>query len=252
MSRDICTETYEKLVHYIRALVGAFGYLACWGRPDIRQATYYMARFQARPSKRHYQLVRRMLRYLKHTKDLCLTFDPKQSEMDLQTLRLPDKHKLYGMVDSNYTNAEDTKSTTGYIFWFYGCPIVCESKKQKSVSHSTTEAELVAASLATKRCIYLRRLLTLDFGVNLDATPIGEDNQGAIDISRGGGSQARMRHKRVGDSYVYQEFKINNTIDLRYVKSEDNMSDMFTKALGPFTFTKLRNNLMRIPESSSN
>jgi len=243
-------ETYEKLVHYIRALIGAFGYLACWGRPDVRQATYYMARFQARPSKRHYQLVRRMLRYLKHTKDLCLTFDPKQSEMDLQTLRLPDKHKLYGMVDSNYTNAEDTKSTTGYIFWFYGCPIVCESKKQKSVSHSTTEAELVAASLATKRCIYLRRLLTLDFGVNLDATPIGEDNQGAIDISRGGGSQARMRHKRVGDSYVYQEFKINETIDLRYVKSEDNMSDMFTKALGPFTFTKLRNNLMRIPESN--
>ena len=75
-------------------------------------------------------------------------------------------------------------------------------------------------------------------------TPIGEDNQGCIDVSRGGGSHARMRHIRVADSYIYQEFKLNNTIQLRYVPSADNVSDIFTKALGKVIFTLLRGRLM--------
>ena len=245
VARECGFNSYMNMISYIRELIGAFGYLACWGRPDIRFATYFMARYQSRPTKRHFQLVKRMLRYLQQTKDLQLTFDPTGSAQDLNTLRLPDNHPLYGMVDSNYTGADDTKSTTGYVFWFYGCPIVCESKKQKAITHSTTEAELIAASLAARRCNYLRRLLTEDFGINLPSTPLGEDNQGAIEVSRGGGSHAKMRHIRTADSYIWQEFKINKTIDLRYVASADNISDMFTKALGPVVFTRLRNILMR-------
>jgi hypothetical protein len=76
---------------------------------------------------------------------------------------------------------------------------------------------------------------------------MGEDNQGCIDVSRGGGNHARMRHIRVADSYIYQEFKINKTIQLRYTPSADNVSDIFTKALGKITFTHLRNRLMGTP-----
>ena len=133
-----------------------------------------------------------MLQYLQQTKDLQLTFDLTGLVQDLDALRLPDEHPLYGMVDSNYTGADDTKSTTGYVFWFYRCPIVCESKKQKATTCSTTEAELIAASLAACRCNYLRHLLTEDFGINLPSTPLGEDNQGAIKVSHRGGSHAKM------------------------------------------------------------
>ena len=235
---------YESMVSYMREVIGACGYLSCWGRPDLRFATYFMARFQARPTKLHFQMLRRMLRYLQGTKNLCMVFDPTNSKNDLEKMRLEDEYDLYGMVDSNYTGADDTKSTTGYVFYMYGCPIVCESKKQKSTSHSTTEAELIAASVATRRCIYLRRLLQTHFGLDCKSIPIGEDNQGCIAVSRGGGSHAKMRHIRVADSYIYQEFKINKSINLRYVASEDNVSDMFTKALGPITFIRLRNRLM--------
>jgi len=233
----------------MRILIGAYGYLACWGRPDIRFAAYFLARFQARPSARHWQLTQRLLRYLSHTIDLKLTFDPTKSKYDLATLRLPDEHDLYGMVDSNFTNADDTKSTTGYLFWFYGCPIVCESKKQRCVTNSTSEAELIAASLATRRCKYLRRLLQDDFHIKLKRTPIGEDNQGCIHISRGGGDFTKSRHTRNADSYVYQEQVLNKTIDLRYITSADNISDIFTKALGPIIYKKLRNRLMRHDDS---
>ena len=247
VAKECNFKTYAELVNYCRQLIGAYGFLSCWSRCDIRFATYYLARYQARPSTRHYQLIKRMLRYLQETKSLCMVFDPRNSAYDLAKMGLKDEHPLYSMVDSNYTNADDTKSTTGYVFYFYGCPIVTESKKQRATCHSTTESELIAASHAARRCNYLRRLLTEDFGLTLQATPMGEDNQGCIDVSRGGGNHARMRHIRVADSYIYQEFKINKTIQLRYTPSADNVSDIFTKALGKITFTHLRNRLLGTP-----
>lgn len=64
-----------------------------------------------------------------------------------------------------------------------------------------TEAELIAASVATRRCIYLRRLLQTHFGLDCKSIPIGEDNQGCIAVSRGGGSHAKMRHIRVASLF---------------------------------------------------
>ena len=154
-----------------------------------------------------------------HKRSMYDTFDPSKSKDDLARMKLQDDHPFYGMVDSNFTNAQDTKSTSGYVFYLYGCPIVTESKKQRGTSHSTTEAELIAASSAARRCTYLRRFLTDDFGLNLGPTLLGEDNQGCIDVSRGGGNHARLRHIRVADSYIYQEFKIKKTIQLRYAPS---------------------------------
>lgn len=43
---------------------------------------------------------------------------------------------------------------------------------------------------------------------------------------------------------MQQECKLNKTINLRYVASADNVSDIFTKALGPLIFVRLRNRLM--------
>jgi len=36
--------------------------------------------------------VKRMMRYLQHTKDLCMTFDPKNSKLDLEKMGLQDEH----------------------------------------------------------------------------------------------------------------------------------------------------------------
>ena len=151
---------------------------------------------------------------------------------------------LIGMVDSNYTNDDDTKSTSGYVFYFHGCPILTDSSKQRAVSNSTTEAELIAASRCARTCVYLRRLLA-DFGArNLPPTPIYEDNQGCVAISRGGGNFRRLRHLRVADSYVYHHAVVDNTLSLHYIRSCDNVSDVFTKACDPETFHRLRGYLM--------
>ena len=226
---------YSQVVHFCRSALGAYGHLACWGRPDIRQATYFLCRFQARPSLRHFQLVKRMLRYLRQTKSLSLVYGTRHFALD---------SPLVCQVDSDFIDYDSTTSTSGYVFWLYGCPIACESRKQRATTHNTTEAELIAASLATKMCTYLRRLLVEDFDLELPRTPVLEDNQGCIAVTRGGGNHTRLRHLRIADSYVYAAQTIDKVISIQYVRSQDNVADMFTKAPTIDTFVRLRDFLM--------
>jgi hypothetical protein len=229
--------TYDDVIRFCREVIGSVGYLACWARPDIRHAVYYLARYQANPSVRHFQLVKHMLRYLQGTRDLTLTFGTRHFEGD---------SPLVCLVDSNYIGEGDScYSTSGYVYYYYGCPVLCESKKQTAISTGTTEAELIAASHAVKTGIYLRKLLIENFGMDPKvSTPIGEDNQGCIAISRGGGSHARTRHIRVADSYIYQEVCITGKFKMFYVRSHDNVSDIYTKPADLETFRRLRWYLM--------
>ena len=228
---------YKEVIHNVRELVGSFGHLACWGRPDICQAAYYIARYQARPSLKVWKFCKHMLRYLKHTKHLSLVYGTRSYDMD---------SPLVAMVDSDYFSKQQdcTRSTTGYICWLYGCPILYESRKQRASAGSTVESELIAASRCAKTIIYLRRLLMDDFNIALPITPIGEDNQGCIGVARGGGNHSRMRHIRVADSYIFQEVAINKSIAIRYVPSKMNVADMFTKSLTKDLFIPHRDMLM--------
>ena len=255
-------KTYEQVVTTFRQIIGTCGHLSCWGRPDLRQATFLMARFQANPSLRHFRILKRILRYLKGTQYLTLTFGQRHFD---------DTSPLICMVDANYVGDRDScYSTTGYVYWFYGSPILTCSCKQTAVSTSTTEAELIAASMATKTGAYLRRLLEHDFGFNglseangsvpiilpdtisqgqknghpiknskLLPTPIGEDNQGTIAVSQGGGKHRKLRHIRVADSYIYQGIQ-QGKFTMHYVRSKDNVADIFTKCADPITFRRLR------------
>ena len=93
--------------------------------------------------------------------------------------------------------------------------------------------------------MYLRRLLMFDFSMpDLPITPLFEDNQGCIDVARGGGSFKKLRHIRVAESYVYHCIAIEPSLSLHYVRSRDNVADIFTKACKIDTFTALRSYLM--------
>ena len=204
-------------------------------RPSVSPQIGSLTCSLARPSVTHYKMIKHLLRYMRGTQDLTLTFGTR-------SLQGP---PLVCMVDSNYIGDGDgCYSTTGYVFYYYGCPVLCESKKQTAISTGTTEAELIAASHAIRTGIYLRKLLINDFGMSTEPTIVGEDNQGCVHISRGGGNHAGKRHMRVADSYAYQEVKINKSHSIRYVRSRDNVSDIFTKAADPVTFKRLRWYLM--------
>ena len=62
--------------------------------------------------------------------------------------------ELHGYSDANWAGDVDTRrSTSGYVFKVANCTVSWSSKKQASVTKSTTEAEYVALSEATKEAI---------------------------------------------------------------------------------------------------
>jgi hypothetical protein len=222
---------YLELVMEYLSLLGSLSHIATWGRNDIKQAVYLLARHQSRPSARDYKSALRILNYLKGTKNL---------EMVLGAIPYNEESPMTAMVDSNF----DTPSTTGFVITIWGSVIHAESRKQGAIARSTMEAELIAASQCTAMVKYLRRVMVEDFRCDLPATPMGEDNTGCIGVAQGGGNHKRRRHIRVADAWIYQEVALAKTIELYHVRSNDNVADMFTKSLESPAFIKFRDMIM--------
>ena len=67
--------------------------------------------------------------------------------------------KLVGYSDFDWAkDYTDQKSTSGFVFMFNGGPISYASKKQAVIALSSTEAEYIALSLASREAIWLRLL----------------------------------------------------------------------------------------------
>ena len=172
------------------------------------------------------------MRYIKESRLLGLSFRPKD-----------DVNALVGYSDADYAADLDTRrSTTGYIFMINGCTISWSSKRQQTVSVSTTEAEFVAAAEATKEAIWLRKLLS-DVGHVCDGpTLLNVDNQSAIKLSRNPEFHRRSKHIDVRHSFICEKLE-ENVIDTKYVNTENQYADVLTKALPLDKFCKFRNNM---------
>jgi hypothetical protein len=109
---------------------------------------------------------------------------------------------------------------------------------QTSVAQSTAEAELVAATEATKKAIYLRDLLNF-LEVRQDGpTTIFEDNAACIRLSVNPEFHKRTKHIEVRQFYVREKVS-SGEIKLTYVKSKDNIADILTKILPNNVFSYL-------------
>ncbi|MCO5607193.1 hypothetical protein L7F22_061386 [Adiantum nelumboides] len=105
------------------------------------------------------------------------------------------------------------------------------SKKQPTVATSSCEAKYRAVFTATVECVRLRRLM-VDLGVGGQDTTntIYTDNQSALAIARNLVFHVRTKHIEVHYHYVNERLSAEE-ISLAYVPTQDNLADLFTKAL---------------------
>ena len=138
---------------------------------------------------------------------------------------------LEGYPDADWGNDDlDRKSISGYNFLFGNAPISWASHKQHTVAVSTMEAEYMAASLATREAIWLCTLLTEIVLLQNKPTLLNIDNQSAIDFTKNQGSHSKSKHIDIQHHFV-RECLGNNSIVIEHCASEDNLADVFTKAL---------------------
>ncbi|XP_057437891.1 uncharacterized mitochondrial protein AtMg00810-like [Lotus japonicus] len=121
-----------------RRLIGRLLYLTNT-MPDLSFAVSTLSQFLSTPMKEHHEAAMRILRYLKQQPGQGLFFSADSS------------HKLTGFCDSDWASCVDTrKSVIGYNL-FYGSSLVSwKSKKQSTISRSSSEAEYRA--MATTVC----------------------------------------------------------------------------------------------------
>ena len=134
-SKLVLCSSATKIDAPFREAVGALMHLTTSTRPDIAYAVSYVSRFMENPQVEHWMAVKRIFRYLQGTKTHGICYKPS------------DNINFYGYSSADWAgDLADCKSTSGHLFMLQGVPVSWGSKKQPSVSLSTSEAEYIALS----------------------------------------------------------------------------------------------------------
>lgn len=215
-----------------RELVGCLMYATVTTRPDLCAATGYLSRYQSCFDDRHFNHAKHILRYIKGTIDLKLVFN-----------RHDDKQTLIGYSDSDWGgDKNDSKSTSGYVFKLFGNTISWASRKQPTVSISSTEAEYVALAEAICEGEWIKKLLAELKIPFTEPIPLFEDNTSCIKIAEEPREYKRMKHLDIKYDFI-RDMVSKGKYELFYISTDEQVADIMTKALGRNLFVKHRNNL---------
>ena len=214
------------------SLIGSLQYLAIATRPNIAFAVNRLASYTENPSLKHYGAAKRLLRYIKETRDYGITYHTHAN----RHIGPPDTNIVYGFSDAAFANTDDRKSTSGYVFMSNGGAITWRSKKQTTIALSSTEAEYVALSEAAREAMWLYQLYgELGYPQTNPILILG-DNNGSIAMAKNPEFHKRSKHvdirwhwvrDLVNDGYV-------NIVDCR---DPEQTADVLTKALTKPKFT---------------
>ena len=204
--------------------VGSVNFAAVISRPDIAHAASKLSEHLTNPSRHHMDCANRVLRYLVGTKSLSIEFNCYVSNP---------RSVFLASSDASYANDPDTRrSSQGYVFLLYNGTIDWSATKQKTVTCSTTEAELLAISTTAKETMWWNR-----FFDSINFTPghsisIQCDNQQTIraltaDTPR---LTTKLRHVDIHQHWLRQEIQ-QRTISVHWVPTARILADGFTKSL---------------------
>ena len=123
--------------------------------------------------------------------------------------------------------------TSGYCVLVGGNLVSWKSKKQNVVARSSAEAEYRAMAMATCELVWTKQLLKeLKFG-EISRMELVCDNQAALHIASNPVFHERTKHIEI-DCHFVREKILSGEIATKFVRSNDQLADIFTKSLtGP-------------------
>lgn len=245
---DIDVTTYCKLVGKLIYLTNT--------RPDLSFSVGLVSRFMSRPQQAHFDAAMHIVRYVKGTTGLGVFYN-RGGSLDLK-----------GYTDSDWGNScpDTRRSTGGYIYMLAGGPITWSSKRQPTISRSTTEAEYRALSDGAQEGVYLKRLIEelqhcrmastevkfknqeISDNLKYAAVPtiqdlhVSCDSMSAIKLAKNPVFHARTKHLEIHHHFI-RERVLANEIVIQHVKSEDQLADTLTKVLPRLKFDNNRHRI---------
>ncbi|WVY93987.1 hypothetical protein V8G54_033075 [Vigna mungo] len=206
-----------------RRLIGKLQYLTNI-RPDISFVVQQVSQFMSKPRSSHLNVVFRILKYLKGCPGLGL-FYPSTNP-----------HRLQAFSDSYWATCSlSRKFITGYCVFYGNSLISWKSKKQSTVSRSSTEVEYRALASVACELQWLKYIVDdLCLKIPLPFSTFC-DNQSAVQLAKNPSFYERTKHIEV-DCHFIRAKVLDGLIVLSHVPSKHQLADMFTKSLYPGSF----------------
>lgn len=232
-----CPTDGKKVNFPYRRLLGQVQYLQYGCRPTMAHAVSQLARVQNNPSKKHCELLKGTLRYLKGTINAGVEFTVQP---------LATRNKLIAYSDSSWADipggagdarvVEGRRSTLGHVLMMNGGAVSWKSHVSQIVALSSAEAELFATVECAKSICDNRRILA-HIGAPQAPTPstLWCDSTSAVSVNNKRNTSAKLRHLEI-KWFKVRELAEAGIIETKHIDGDHNPSDLFTKSLGKTKF----------------
>lgn len=202
-------------------------YLAKRVRPDILLAVSFLSTRVLHPDIDDEAKLFRILRYLNGSRELGIILEAQ----------FPAITKAF--IDAAYGIHSNGMSHSGLAITLGGGPIATKSTKQRNVTKSSTEAELVAESDFASDAIASKNFLEAQ-GETTGPAIIFQDNKSTMAMIKNGYSKSdRTRHINI--RYYWTKEKVDaGEISIEYIPTDEMVADILTKPLQGAKFLHLR------------
>ena len=176
-----------------KILVGKLIYLTIT-RPNISFAVGIVSQFMQAPHVDHWNVVLRILSYIKKTLGQGLLYEDKGDT------------QISGYCDADWAGSLiDRRSTTGYCVSIGGNVVSWKSKRQNHVARSSAEAEYRAMASVTCELVWIKQLiLELKF-CEVQPMKLYCDNQAALRIASNPVFHERTKHIEIDSHFVREK-----------------------------------------------
>jgi len=206
-------------------------YLTKRVRPDILTPVGFLCTRVTRATVQDRLKLLRVLGYLKRTKKRVLK------------LKIGEYKKLVTYVDAAFATHPDAKSQTGIAMFWGEALIFAASRKQKCVTKSPTDSELVALSDNISFVELFAEFIAFITNAEIETPLIYEDCTAVISLITEGGGVARTKHLRVRIEMSKQALK-ENKFKSQYINTKNMIADGLTKVLQGEAFEKFANKVL--------
>jgi hypothetical protein len=212
------------------SLVGALQYLT-FTCPDLSFAVNSLCQHMQSPTSAHLVAAKRVLHYVRGTISHGLLFQPGPMHLTVFT-------------DADWAdNPVDRRSNTGFLVFLGNNLITWASKKQPTVSHSSTKAKYRSLAVGAAEVAWIRMLLR-DLHVFLSHCPtVWCDNTSAISLASNPVFHACTKHVEVDYHFVCERV-VRGDLKVQFIPTVDQLADLLTKALPTPRFLQLANKLL--------
>jgi len=213
-----------------RSGTGMLLYLVKYSRPDIANPVRELSKVLDGASPAAFREMLRIIKYVLDTNEMALKIAPNFKKTGVW--------RVVAFSDSDYAGDTETRhSVSGWAIYFADVLVAWQSKSQRSVTLSSSEAEYVALAEVAKniKFIYMN-LIFMGIDVELPIV-VRVDNNGAIFMAENIHVGQRTKHVDICWRFV-NEFVEDGFLKVIFVRSEDNDADLFTKNVKGELFEK--------------